>query len=84
MLMWKVDEIFILARTNQAKIGALEAYVLNGDGCGSGGGGGDGRRASNANEKVCVVNVFGVEECSQLSDSASQFKKREEYDKKIV
>ena len=77
MLMWKVDEIFILARTNQAKIGALEEYVLNG-------GGGGGGRASNVNEKICDVNVFGVEEYSQLSDSARQFKKSEEYDKKIA
>jgi len=36
------------------------------------------------NEKICDVNIFGVEECSQLSDSARQFKKREEYDKKIA
>ena len=75
--MWKVDEIFILARTNQAKIGALEEYVLNG-------GGGGGGRASNVNEKICDVNVFGVEEYSQLSDFARQFKKSEEYDNKIA
>ena len=80
MLMWKVDEIFILARTNQAKIGALEEYVLNGGGGGSGGGG----RASYVNEKICDVNIFGVEECSQLSDTARQLKKGEEYDKKIA
>jgi len=36
------------------------------------------------NEKICDVNVFGVEEYSQLSDSARQFKKSEEYDKKIA
>jgi hypothetical protein len=58
----------------------LEECELNG-----GGGGGSGGRASNVNEKVCVVNLFGyLEECSQLPDSALRLKKREEYDKKIA
>ena len=59
----------------------MEEYVPHGGGGGCGGGGG---RASIVNEKACDVNIFWVEECSQLSDSARQFKKREEYDKKIA
>jgi hypothetical protein len=59
----------------------LEECELNG-GVDNGDGGG---RASNVNEKVCVVNLFGyLEECSQLPDSELRLKKREEYDKKIA